>query len=227
MNTAIVVMAKAPVAGVAKTRLAPALGASGAAALAAQLLDHALAQALVAGIGTVTLCAAPDAQHPAFDRWRMPGTLNSASGHDGPNAQRRLLLESQGAGDLGARMHDVFQRHAGPVLLMGSDAPALDAALLRRAAAALAQHDAVFVPAFDGGYALVGLHRPCAALFEHMAWSVPTVMAQTRERLRAAGLRHHELDTVHDIDEPADLVHLPQMLSSTATHHPLPQEVSP
>lgn len=201
MIVSIVVMAKAPVAGSAKTRLAPALGAEGAAALAARLLDHALAQAVAAGTGAVTLCAAPDARHPAFDRWH---TLSG------------LSFESQREGDLGARMHHVFERHAGSVLLMGSDAPALDAKLLRRAAATLAQHDAVFVPAHDGGYALVGLHRPCAALFEKMAWSVPTVMAHTRERARAVGLRYLELDPVHDIDEPSDLPHLPTFLRDDA-----------
>jgi uncharacterized protein len=96
---------------------------------------------------------------------------------------------------------------------MGSDVPALDARLLRRAAAALAGHDAVFVPAHDGGYALVGLHAPCAALFDAMTWSVPDVMARTRERLRAAGLRHAEFAPVHDIDEPADLAQLPAALA--------------
>lgn len=198
MSVAVVVMAKAPVAGYAKTRLAPALGAEGAAALARRLLVHATGQAVAAGLGPVELCAAPDTVHEVF------AALQQRFG---------LLLQPQGNGDLGARMRRVFVRHGGPLLLMGSDIPALDAALLRRAAALLATHDAVFVPAHDGGYALVGLRTPCAALFEGMTWSVPTVMAATRERLRAAGLRHAELPAVHDIDEPADLVHLPPALA--------------
>ena len=86
---------------------------------------------------------------------------------------------------------------------------ALDAGLLQHAAQALNDVDAVFVPALDGGYALVGLRRPEPTLFEGMAWSTPTVMACTRERLLAAKLSFVELAPVADIDVPADLRHLP------------------
>jgi glycosyltransferase A (GT-A) superfamily protein (DUF2064 family) len=95
------------------------------------------------------------------------------------------------------------------VLLIGTDAPALDAAMLQRAALALDDADAVFVPALDGGYALVGLRQPAPSLFDGMAWSTARVMADTRQRLATAGLRHVELPPLHDIDGPADLVHLP------------------
>jgi hypothetical protein len=198
MNTTIVVMAKAPRPGFAKTRLAPALGAEGAAALAERLLAHAVAQALAAGLGAVQLCVTPDAGHPALQR------LGALAG---------VTLALQGEGDLGARMHRAFVRAlrppVGQALLIGTDVPALDAAVLRRAAAALDDHDAVFVPALDGGYALVGLRRPTATLFDDMIWSTPTVMAHTRQRLAAAGLHHAELEPLADIDEPTDLVHLP------------------
>jgi len=122
------------------------------------------------------------------------------------------LLSAQGEGDLGVRMHRALaralhtHRHA---LLIGSDVPALDAAMLQRADAALAQADAVFVPARDGGYALVGLRRAEASLFEGVDWSTSRVMAQTRERAAAAGLHIAELPPVADIDTPADLAHLP------------------
>jgi glycosyltransferase A (GT-A) superfamily protein (DUF2064 family) len=95
------------------------------------------------------------------------------------------------------------------VLLIGTDAPALDAAMLREAAAVLEDFDAVFVPAHDGGYALVGLARPAPGLFDEMPWSTSRVMGQTRSRIARDGLRHRELAPVHDVDEPADLVHLP------------------
>ena len=213
----VLVMAKAPVAGFAKTRLIPALGAEGAAALAERLLAHAAAQALEADLGPVEICCAPDASHAAFRRLAHAGTVR---------------LADQGAGDLGERMARAFGRvfagssagaYAGSsagssttpsgrdkrVLMIGTDAPALDAAMLRRAADALADHDAVFVPAFDGGYALIGLRAAAPVLFQGMAWSHAQVMLHTRERLRAAGLRYAELPAVHDIDEPADLAHLP------------------
>ena len=193
MNIGIALMAKAPLPGLAKTRLAPQLGAAGAAALAERLLDHAVAQAVAAAPGAVTLWTAPDDQHPAFLRQQ---------------ARHGVALRVQPAGDLGVRMLAVFTA-AAPLLLMGTDAPALDAAMLRAAAAALQDHDAVFVPALDGGYALIGLQRQQPLLFTDMPWSTPQVMALTRQRLAAAGLRHAELPPVPDIDEPADLVHLP------------------
>ncbi|MBX3635900.1 MAG: TIGR04282 family arsenosugar biosynthesis glycosyltransferase [Rubrivivax sp.] len=200
MSGAIVVFAKAPVAGLAKTRLAPALGADGAAAVAARLLDHAVRAAVDAGVGPVELCTAPDATHPAFVQ------LQRAFG---------LRLTMQGDGDLGRRMDRALTRVLRDhdiVLLTGTDAPALDASRLREAAAALgseAAPDAVFVPALDGGYALVGLRRPAPTLFSGVPWSTPQVMAATRERAREAGLRCTELAPVADIDEPADLIHLP------------------
>ena len=197
MSTAVIVFAKAPVAGVAKTRLAPALGAAGAAALAERMLRHALAQATAAGIGPVELCAAPDTTHP---------TLRAAAAACGAS------LAEQGAGDLGLRMHRAFARQLmrhGRALLIGTDAPSLDAARLQQAAQALQQHEVVFVPALDGGYALVGQRRADPRWFSGMTWSHARVMADTRERLRAAGVRWAELPPVADIDEPADLAHLP------------------
>lgn len=194
----VIVMAKAPVAGFAKTRLIPALGAAGAAALAERLLQHAVAQALAAALGPVELCCAPDHHHPAFaDLGLLPG----------------LVLSDQGDGDLGARMARAFERRlagGSAALMIGTDAPALDATVLQRAAETLSHDDAVFVPALDGGYALIGLRRAAPSLFNEMPWSTPAVMARTRERLAAAGLRHTELAPLADIDEAADLVHLPE-----------------
>jgi len=203
----IAIMAKAPVPGLAKTRLAPALGAAGAAALAERLLRHAVAQAAGAAPAQVTLWAAPDATHPVFAELAQ---------------QHGLALAVQPATpDLGLRMAAVFEAAFadanGPLLLMGSDIPALHSPLLQRAAAALQQNAAVFVPALDGGYALVGLRHDAearhpglhAALFQGMVWSTAQVMAQTRERLARLQVVATELPAVPDIDEPADLAHLP------------------
>lgn len=195
MSCALTILAKAPVAGFAKTRLIPALGPEGAARLAARLLDHAVAQGRAAGLDSLTLLGAPDAGHPLLQR------------HGGV-----ARLGGQGDGDLGARMHRALCADLAShqrALLIGTDAPALDAARLREAAQALGDADAVFVPALDGGYALVGLRRPCEPLFTGMVWSTAQVMADTRARARAAGLRWVELAPVSDIDEPADLARLP------------------
>lgn len=195
----VIIMAKAPVPGYAKTRLIPALGAERAAALAARLLDRAVDEALRAQVGQVELCCAPDHRQPAFAR------------HTGTPG---LQLSDQCAGDLGARMAAPIARATqgdGAALLMGTDAPALDGPMLRDAARVLAAPDvdAVFVPALDGGYALIGLRRPAPSLFDGMAWSTSSVMAQTRIRLARAGLRYVELPPIADIDEAADLAHLP------------------
>ena len=199
MSTALIVFAKAPVAGQVKTRLMPVLGAEGAANLAEKLLLHALQQACELSVDHLELCVSPDASHPAFER-----AQSAAPG--------RLHLTLQGDGDLGQRMHRAITRgltlHR-QVLLMGTDAPGLTTVLLKMAQQALTHHDAVFVPAFDGGYALVGLTRPTPALFLDMTWSTSQVMAQTRERARQAGLQWTELAPVADIDVPDDLIHLP------------------
>jgi len=196
-KTRVIVMAKAPEPGQAKTRLIPALGAAGAARLAERLLEHAVDAALAAGIGEVVLACAPDTAHAAF----------------AAQARRGVSLRPQGEGDLGQRMRrafdDAFAAGTTHALLIGTDVPALDVATLHRARAALDAADGVFVPAFDGGYALIGLRRVEPSLFEALPWSSAAVMALTRERLAAAGLAHVELPPVHDIDEPADLQHLP------------------
>jgi rSAM/selenodomain-associated transferase 1 len=200
--TQLIVMAKAPLPGLAKTRLIPALGADGAARLAASLLEHTMRQARAAELGPVWLACAPDTTHPAFAAQAAQGGVE---------------LREQGQGDLGARMQRMVESALAVAgvqrtIVIGADAPGLDAVVLRRADAALGQLegiDAVFVPALDGGYALIGLRRAAPPLFGAMPWSTAQVMAVTRRRLAAAGLRHVELDPVRDIDDPADLLHLP------------------
>ena len=192
----VVVMAKAPIAGLAKTRLIPALGERGAARLQREFTRHALRCAADAGLGPVTLWCAPEADH------RFYRALRRTTGVD---------CRVQATGDLGERMHAAFRLHCteGPLLVIGTDCPALRPHYLRDAAQALCKgHDAVFGPAEDGGYVLVGLRKPQPALFSGMAWSTPTVMAETRARARGLGLRVMELETLWDVDVPADLPRL-------------------
>jgi hypothetical protein len=189
----IAVLAKAPIPGLAKTRLIPRLGADGAARLQAALAEHAVLTALAAGLGPVTLWCTPDTRHPAFV------ALARRTG---------VSLRAQRGADLGARMAFAVAEHArrGPVLLTGTDCPVLTAEHLRRAAAALAGGDgAVAFPAEDGGYVLIGLREPHPELFQGIPWGGDRVMAATRERLRALGLRWSEPATLWDLDRPADL----------------------
>jgi len=189
----VAVFTKAPIAGLAKTRLVPALGAQGAARLQRRFTLDALRVAQAAGLGPVTLWCAPDA------RQRFFRALGRSTG---------LACRDQPGGDLGQRMHQAFVLHCvhGPLLLIGTDCPPLQPRHLHQAAQALlAGDDAVFQPAEDGGYVLVGLRQPQAALFDGVAWSTSEVMAQTRQRAQARGLRWRELETLWDVDVPADL----------------------
>ena len=188
----IAVFAKAPVPGRVKTRLAAHLGDEGAARLAASLTRHALATATSSGLGRVELWCAPDATHPFF--------------HECASRFGVTLREQRGAG-LGERMDAAIRDSldgGSPALVIGADCPALDAAVLQRAAAALVGHDAVFVPAEDGGYVLVGMARRLPGIFDAIAWGSDTVMQHTRERLVRAHARWQELESLWDVDRPED-----------------------
>ena len=200
----IAIMAKAPIPGLAKTRLIPVLGAPGAARLQRRLTRMTVACALEAQLGAVTVWCTPDSRHRFFR------ALQRTSGVD-------LLVQS--SGDLGDRMHTAFRLHCarGPLLVVGTDCPVLRPEHLRRAARALiAGDDAVFYPAEDGGYALVGLRAPQPALFAGMAWSTSRVMADTRSRAHAQGPRIREFETLWDVDLPEQLERLDALLAKAA-----------
>jgi rSAM/selenodomain-associated transferase 1 len=195
-GTCIMVFARAPVPGQCKTRLIPALGEQGAAALHEKLVRRALAAGCEALPEALQLWCAPDASHAFF----------AACARDYP-----ISLHAQSGMDLGARMHQAFehalQRYE-KALLIGSDIPGIDAAYLLAAAAALDHKPAVFGPAEDGGYVLVGMKIAGRELFQDIAWGGPRVMAQTRERLRDLGWQAAELASLWDLDRPEDLARL-------------------
>lgn len=207
-RVAVAILARAPIPGQAKTRLIPALGAAGAAALQRWLLQRTVAMALVADVGPVVLWCAGDPRHPDFAHCRAFGSVT---------------VRHQPEGDLGARMLAAQQESpTAASLVIGTDCPTLTAAHLREAARQLAGHDVVLLPAEDGGYVLVGAARPLPELFAGVVWGTERVMAQTRENLRAAGLRWCEPATLWDVDRPADLDRLaalyPEMFAKGASH---------
>ena len=200
---AIAILARAPLPGLAKTRLIPALGAQGAARAQRCFTRNTLRLAATADMGPVTLWCAPDADQRFFR------ALHRAQG---------VVLQSQCGGDLGARMLQASAHHfAGqpdqPLLLIGTDCAVLAPGQLQAAARALQQHDVVIVPAEDGGYVLVGTRRLVSEVFERVEWSTALVMAQTRERLTQAGVKWLEMPTLWDVDEPADWLRLQQLFS--------------
>jgi len=196
----VLVFARAPEPGKVKTRLVPALGEAGAAALHRRLVAHSLTAAREAAVGPVELWCAPDARNSFFEE-----------------CGRRFSVElhPQGAGDLGARMQRAFDTvlaRPSKAILIGSDIPALTARYLREAARLLEKSDAVIGPAEDGGYVLIGLSRCDPALFREIPWGGPAVMKETRLRVAALGWRSSELRTLWDVDRPEDLDRLaPEM----------------
>jgi rSAM/selenodomain-associated transferase 1 len=125
------------------------------------------------------------------------------------------VYPQQGA-TLGERMAAIcesgFRQGYRKVILVGSDAPTLSTAHIREVVRQLDDHDAVIVPALDGGYVLLGLTRQIDSLFEDMPWGGNRVLSLSVQRLRAAGARYALLEAVPDIDRPEDLRHLPDDL---------------
>ena len=197
----IVIIAKAPLPGYCKTRLIPALGPEGAAALATGMLRRTVQTALDACIGPVEVCAAPTAAHPLWTSLQLPAALH---------------WSDQGQGDLGQRMEHAARRTLARkehVVLIGTDCPSLTTTHLSDAAMALQRGEAALIPTFDGGYALLGLAAMQTSVFNDMPWSTSAVARLTLERLEKAGRGVHIGPMLHDIDEPEDLPHLPLQLS--------------
>lgn len=199
-STRIIIFAKAPQAGFAKTRLIPSLGAEGAAELARQMLFDTLREALAADIGPVELCVTPDINQAAWQGISLPTGIE---------------ISDQGDGDLGARLARASERalkSAEPVLLIGTDCVEMSGGLLQEAAQALQEHDAVIHCTEDGGYALLGLNRFEPSLFSDMPWSTVVVSSTTIARIGKLGLSVRIGQTLHDVDEPEDLKYLPAKL---------------
>lgn len=191
-QTRIVIFAKAPVPGRVKTRLIPALGAAGAARLAAEMLERTLVEAAAAGVGAVELCGDPAPDDRVWDRYReLPD-----------------LMADQGPGDLGERLERAARRVMGEgsrIILIGTDSPDLDRTHLGAAANSLDRFDAVIHPTRDGGYALLALSRFDPSLFRGIAWSTDEVALATVSRIKALGWSLRVGASLRDIDEPADL----------------------
>jgi rSAM/selenodomain-associated transferase 1 len=192
-RTRVVIFAKAPVPGQAKTRLIPALGEAGAARLAQEMLAATVNEAVASGLD-VELCATPAPSAPEWEPF-LPG----------------VEVTDQGDGDLGERLARATERVIGArenILLIGTDCPELARERLKAAAEALEHYDAVLHPAHDGGYVLLGLRRFDASIFTGIEWSTSAVSAATEARIEALGWSLHIGETLRDIDEPDDLNHL-------------------
>jgi hypothetical protein len=181
-------MAKVPVAGAVKTRLAREIGVAGAVRFA-----RASGAALLARIG----------RDP---RWQTTIAVAPSSALASRAWPPRFARLAQGGGDLGARMQRIFDRAPrGPVVIIGTDVPGIRPQQIAAAFRLLGCCDAVLGPAADGGYWLVGLKRRPHVLrpFPGVRWSGPHALADTAANL--AGRKVGCVATLGDVDDEAGL----------------------
>ena len=190
MTRTLIIFVKAPVAGRVKSRLAKTLGAGRAAAIYRRLAANTIAQASKGPWRTV-LAVDPVSAISGFENlW-----------------PRRVQRTPQGRGDLGARMRRLIDAApSGPVVIIGSDAPALRARHVRVAFKALGGADCAVGPATDGGYWLIGFSRwrGRAPRFERVRWSSGHALNDTIMSLPEC-FRVARLGALADIDDAADL----------------------
>ncbi len=191
----LVVMTRVPEAGRTKTRLIPALGPEAAAGL------H---QALIA-LTWETLTKLRQRQqcqivvHYAGDeveqltRLMPTASLTPQAGHTLGDRMLKAIEDGTAAG-------------AESIVVIGTDSPELDDAILVSAFETLQSADVVLGPADDGGYYLIGMRRPIPELFSGIEWGTSQVLAQTLQRCRQLNLRVKLLPVLNDIDEPDDLL---------------------
>ncbi|MBX9934689.1 MAG: TIGR04282 family arsenosugar biosynthesis glycosyltransferase [Methylobacterium sp.] len=189
----LVLFTRYPEPGKAKTRLIPALGPDGAAALHRRLAERTVASMRATGLPMEI--RSTGAGEDAFLEWL---------GHD-------LNVVDQGDGDLGTRLARAAS--GAPAILLGADTPALTVAHLAALARALSSRPAAVGPAEDGGYWALGIAQPMPFLFEDMPWSTDRVCTITLARLTERGFETAILDTLSDLDRPEDLAQFPDLLA--------------
>ncbi|MDH5392637.1 MAG: TIGR04282 family arsenosugar biosynthesis glycosyltransferase [Gammaproteobacteria bacterium] len=188
---ALIIFAKAPVAGKVKTRLIPYYSPAEAALIHQQLLEYAVANLVqLPGVDVMLHCA-PDQNHHFFKYLE---------------AEYNIKLDDQPSGDLGHKMSTALSRallEYKKVVLIGADIPAIDIPYIESAFEKLEHQPTVIGPAEDGGYVLVGLTQSRPAMFEGVEWGSSKVLQQTIEKLQPE--MPVLLDTLWDVDRAEDV----------------------
>jgi uncharacterized protein len=188
----LLIFARNPVLGNVKTRLAASIGEKAALEVYKELLERTQVMAQKVA-GDKMLCYA--------DLIEKRNDLNE-----------NFLKAKQVGADLGERMANAFAAAFGQgykkAVVIGTDCPDLNEAILAEAFEKLNEAAIVIGPAFDGGYYLLGMTRPHLQLFENIKWSTPTVFEATISKCEELGLKWSALPPLHDIDEERDLIHL-------------------
>lgn len=191
----LIVFGRYPRVGKTKTRLIPALGPVGAAALQKRLAEKTVATARQTAIriGARLVFCHDGGREQQLRQWLVG---------------RPIHFRPQATGDLGRRMHlamqCAFDGGARRVVLVGTDIPGLTTAILEQAFAVLDEKDLVIGPSIDGGYWLVGMTRP-ENIFNGITWSRPDVLENTLTLARRKGMTPCLLNPLNDLDTPGDL----------------------
>lgn len=205
MDEAVVLLAKAPVAGRVKTRLCPPLNLRESAALYACMLRDTAGE--VSTLPRVRRYIFLDPPEPADFPWEKPFS-----------AFERFPQRGE---DLGDRMRDAaeiaFRRGARRVVIVGGDCPALSAGTVRRAFGELSTGaSVVFGPSVDGGFYLVGLSSPDERLFRGFRWSTAEVLRSAAARCRTLSVPFSFLPPGRDVDTGEDLIALREWVRTHA-----------
>ena len=201
MRGNLIIFLKAPLAGRVKTRLGREVGAGRAAVLFRRMTEVTLKEAKKGPWRTV-LAIDPSTALYGFDfLWG-----------------RRFERMEQAKGDLGERMKAaIAEMPKGPIVIIGADAPGLKSRHLKCAFTSLSRVDAVFGPAEDGGYWLIGLARrkPVPGLFKNVRWSTPFALDDTLKSLPDS-YSVEWLPVLRDVDDASDLAAVGPLLMSRA-----------
>lgn len=209
-------MAKAPIPGECKTRLAADIGVDSAATIARHMLCTTVANAVAAAKLSssdvrVEIHGVQAFDHPAWPSEVAEANLGMFLQHgdtlgermwNAINAEHRQL-EHDLSGRPGTK--PPADREATAATLIGTDCPGLTASILAEHQQQLATHDAAIIPARDGGYVALSMRNFCVDVFRGIPWSTDVVCAQTLDRLHDLGLKVAIGPTLVDVDTQADL----------------------
>ena len=205
MRPVIIVMVKAPLPGLAKTRLTPPLAQSEAASLALCFVQDVVKSAL--GITQNVIVAFTPSEGRAVLQASLPDDLHWVE-QQGQHLGERLISAIAYADKLGFS----------PIIVLGADSPTLPLKLIRQACQVLTDGpaDITLGPTADGGYYLVGVRKPEPEIFHNITWSSALTLEHTVRNIKELGLRLVTLEQWYDVDTFADLRSLNDELRSDA-----------
>ena len=212
MKSAIIIMAKAPIAGTVKTRLIPFLTARQAAQFAECLLEDTVNK-VKALQNHLIIAYSPAGQIGFFERF----------------ASSSVVFIEQVGDTLGDKIHAAFQfafaQDLDSVVMIGTDSPTFPPEFIRQAFDFLetGAADAVLGKSMDGGFYLIGLRALQRDFFENVDWSSPRTFEQTVHNIKKSGLQTAEIPLWYDVDDPADF----KRLTEEFRQNPSAQEIAP